>query len=85
MIGFLMGTMIAFFVVMGDLGPPMIANILDIESTPKLRIVILVGEYPMSVNPNTWVLQTGLHSLFLNFSCRPCLVRGFSSGTPPKR
>ena len=43
MIGFLMGTQIAFFVVMGDLAPPILANLAGIDPTAKLRLVILVG------------------------------------------
>lgn len=43
MIGFLMGTSIAFFVVIGDLAPPIIANLTGVESSSKLRFVILVG------------------------------------------
>lgn len=44
MIGFMMGTCIAFFVVIGDLAPPIIANILRVDSTPNLRLVILIGK-----------------------------------------
>ena len=43
MIGFLMGTCIAFFVVMGDLAPPIIADFLGVESSMRLRLVILIG------------------------------------------
>jgi hypothetical protein len=43
MIGFLMGTAIAFFVVMGDLAPPIIADFAGVESSMRLRLVILVG------------------------------------------
>jgi len=41
--GFLGGTAIAFFVVMGDLGPPLTANFLSIENSANLRLVILTG------------------------------------------
>ena len=41
--GFLGGTAIAFFVVLGDLGPPLIANMAGIESSANLRLVILTG------------------------------------------
>lgn len=44
MILFVMGTCIAFFVVMGDLAPPIIANLAGMESSEELRLVILVGE-----------------------------------------
>lgn len=43
MIGFLLGTCIAFFVVMGDLAPPIVASITGVEATDNLRMVILVG------------------------------------------
>merc|ERR1719334_2609384 len=42
-IGYLAGTAIAFFVVMGDLGPPMVASIAGVEPTANLRLVILTG------------------------------------------
>ena len=44
MIGFLMGTCTAFFVVMGDLAPPIVGNILGIAPSANLRLVILMGE-----------------------------------------
>ena len=45
MIGFLMGTAIAFFVVMGDLAPPIVADFAGVESSERLRLVILVGQH----------------------------------------
>ncbi|KAG8201613.1 hypothetical protein JTE90_012684 [Oedothorax gibbosus] len=44
-IGFLIGVCIAFFVVIGDLGPPLAAEVLDIENSPNLRtnVLIMVG------------------------------------------
>ena len=42
-IGYLAGTAIAFFVVMGDLGPPMVAKLGGIEATANLRMVVLTG------------------------------------------
>ena len=45
MIGFLGGTCIAFFVVMGDLAPPIIAGYLGIENSERLRIGVMLGEY----------------------------------------
>lgn len=42
-IGYLAGTAIAFFVVMGDLGPPMVSKLAGIESTANLRMVVLTG------------------------------------------
>ena len=44
MIGFLGGTCIAFFVVMGDLAPPIIAGYLGIDNTERLRIGVLLGK-----------------------------------------
>ncbi len=43
MIGFLLGTCIAFFVVMGDLAPPIVAGITRVDATDNLRVVILVA------------------------------------------
>ncbi len=43
MIGFLIGTCVAFFVVMGDLAPPVVAAAAGVEPTDNLRMVILVG------------------------------------------
>ncbi|GIY73855.1 putative sodium-coupled neutral amino acid transporter 10 [Caerostris darwini] len=44
-IGFLIGVCIAFFVVIGDLGPPLAAEFLSIENSPNLRtnVLMLVG------------------------------------------
>ncbi|KAJ4427575.1 hypothetical protein ANN_25223 [Periplaneta americana] len=42
-IGFLMGTCIAFFVVVGDLGPVIVAKALNINNTASLRQSVLVG------------------------------------------
>ena len=50
MIGFLGGTCIAFFVVMGDLAPPIIAGYLGIENTERLRIGVLLGKFTTSNN-----------------------------------
>jgi len=44
MIGFLLGTCTAFFVVMGDLAPPIVANLAGVESSDNLRLSILVCE-----------------------------------------
>ena len=44
MIGFMMGTAIAFFVVMGDLAPPILADFTGMESSGRLRTVILAGK-----------------------------------------
>ena len=41
-IGYLSSTAIAFFVVMGDLGPPMVAKLGGIELTANLRMVRLL-------------------------------------------
>ena len=45
MIGFLGGTCIAFFVVMGDLAPPIIAGYLGIENSERLRIGVMLGKF----------------------------------------
>jgi amino acid permease len=42
-IGFLMGTCIAFFVVVGDLGPALVAKTLNINNTSSLREIVLIG------------------------------------------
>jgi len=44
-IGFLMGTCIAFFVVVGDLGPGIVAKTLNINNTSSLREMVLIGMF----------------------------------------
>ncbi|XP_076324716.1 uncharacterized protein LOC143232770 isoform X2 [Tachypleus tridentatus] len=39
--GFLIGACIAFFVVIGDLGPPLVADMLLLKLTPQLRVIFL--------------------------------------------
>lgn len=43
LIGFLIGTCIAFFVVMGDLGPQIVAQLSETQATSQLRTLILVS------------------------------------------
>lgn len=38
-IGYLMGTCVAYFVVVGDLGPQIIAKLFDMDHTSTLRSV----------------------------------------------
>jgi len=42
-----MGTCIAFFVVMGDLGPQIIGDTFNIKNTATLRPSIMIGKYCM--------------------------------------
>lgn len=42
-IGFLLGTCIAFFVIIGDLGPAIIAKMMGTKPTDTLRTCILIG------------------------------------------
>lgn len=42
LIGFLMGTCIAFFVVMGELAPGIVAEMTNLQVTSTLRNIILV-------------------------------------------
>ena len=61
-IGYLVGTTIAFFVVMGDLGPPIIANFTEVENNANLRLVILTAlglfvALPLSLVRNIQSLQ----------------------------
>jgi len=42
-IGFLIGTLIAFFVVMGDLGPEIVSEIFSVENNSSLRNIIMAG------------------------------------------
>lgn len=44
MIGFMVGTCIAFFVVIGDLAPPIIAYLMNVVPSENLRIVTLLGK-----------------------------------------
>lgn len=43
MIGFLIGTCIAFFVVMGDLGPEIISEITGVKTTNTMRTSVLMA------------------------------------------
>jgi len=61
-IGYLVGVTIAFFVVMGDLGPPIIANFLELENNSNLRLIILTAlglfvALPLSLIRNIASLQ----------------------------
>ena len=51
MIGFLGGTCIAFFVVIGDLAPPIIAGYIGIENSERLRIGVMLGKKCNSTKP----------------------------------
>ncbi|CAB4061242.1 SLC38A10 [Lepeophtheirus salmonis] len=42
MIGFMMGTCVAFFVVMGDLGPPIASVITGLQNNSNLRVGVLI-------------------------------------------
>lgn len=44
-IGFMMGTCVAFFVVMGDLGPEIISKLFNISNNNTLRSSVLLGKY----------------------------------------
>jgi sodium-coupled neutral amino acid transporter 10 len=44
MIGFLLGTLVAFLVVMGDLGPEIVASLFNIDNNSSLRSVVMSGE-----------------------------------------
>lgn len=73
MIGFLMGTCIAFFVVMGDLAPPVVAKITGVASTANLRLVILIAlgifvTFPLSLLRNVDSLS-GLCTVSIGFYC----------------
>ncbi|XP_059095002.1 putative sodium-coupled neutral amino acid transporter 10 isoform X2 [Tigriopus californicus] len=73
MIGFLMGTCIAFFVVMGDLAPPVVAKITGTASTANLRLVILIAlgifvTFPLSLLRNVESLS-GLCTVSIGFYC----------------
>ena len=45
-IGFLIGTLIAFLVVMGDLGPEIMADVFNVENSASLRTIIMTGMTP---------------------------------------
>ena len=75
-IGYLVGTTIAFFVVMGDLGPPIIASFAEVENTANLRLVILtcLGLFvalPLSLVRNISSLQH-ICAASISFYC--CVV-----------
>ena len=58
MIGFMVGTCIAFFVVIGDLAPPIIATLIDVVPSQNLRIFVLFGKknYSALRNIQPWWL-----------------------------
>ncbi|XP_077490961.1 uncharacterized protein LOC144101701 [Amblyomma americanum] len=41
-LGFLLGSCVAFFVVMGDLAPPLASDFLLLEASPRLRLTVLL-------------------------------------------
>lgn len=45
---FMLGTSVAFFVVIGDLGPAIVSKILEIENDDHLRTCVLLGLYSSS-------------------------------------
>lgn len=51
MIGFLLGTCVAFFVVMGDLSPQIIGQVTEIKSMETLRTTILIAIALLCVLP----------------------------------
>ncbi|XP_023015972.1 uncharacterized protein [Leptinotarsa decemlineata] len=76
MIGFLLGTCIAFFVVMGDLGPEIIAEITDSHTTDTMRTSILMALalfviLPLGLLRNVSSLN-GVSRATIGFYC--CLV-----------
>ncbi|KAG5896316.1 hypothetical protein JTB14_030520 [Gonioctena quinquepunctata] len=76
MIGFLLGTCIAFFVVMGDLGPEIIAEITGTNSTDTMRTSILMALallviLPLGLLHNVGSLN-GVSRATISFYC--CLV-----------
>lgn len=42
-VGFLIGTLIAFMVVIGDLGPEILSEIFSVENNSSLRTIIMTG------------------------------------------
>jgi len=62
-IGFLMGTLIAFLVVIGDLGPQIVAELINIENNDPLRTVVMTGEEEAHFNFN---FDNMIHQIKLN-------------------
>ena len=56
MIGFLLGTCTAFFVVIGDLAPPIVSHLTGLNQSDNLRTVLMIGNFerkiPVSVLAN---------------------------------
>lgn len=48
-IGYLMGTCITYFVVVGDLGPQIISKIFNINQTDSLRYCLLFNLYSLQI------------------------------------
>lgn len=72
-LGFLLGSCVAFFVVMGDLAPPLASDFFLLEASPRLRLTVLlllgtcVG-LPLGLLRNLDSL-TSLSALSLGFYC----------------
>lgn len=49
-VGFLIGTLIAFMVVIGDLGPEILSEIFSVENNSSLRTIIMTGRFMSAIN-----------------------------------
>lgn len=72
-LGFLLGSCVAFFVVMGDLAPPLASDFFLLEVSPRLRLTVLVllgtcVGLPLGLLRNLDSL-TSLSALSLGFYC----------------
>ncbi|KAK3923946.1 Putative sodium-coupled neutral amino acid transporter 10 [Frankliniella fusca] len=84
-IGFLLGTCIAFFVVMGDLGPDIFSSIMGLHRTDTLRTSILVGValfvvLPLGLLRNVDSLSSICTATFAFYLCLVLKVMGEAAG-----
>lgn len=84
-IGFLLGTCIAFFVVMGDLGPDIVSSVMGLHRTDTLRTSILVGVaffvvLPLGLLRNVDSLSSICTATFAFYLCLVLKVMGEAAG-----
>lgn len=69
-VGFLMGTCVAFFVVIGDLSPILVSKIFNVQNTPNLRLFMIIITTMLCIIPLSF--QTNIKSL--SFVCKASIA-----------